>query len=62
MTTNREKSEFRGYLRNCTNNQVQGVYDKEKAGRLVYARLAVEGGTPYYYRKVSLLWLVLSRS
>lgn len=29
--TQQEKREFREYLRNCTNRQVQGVYDKEKA-------------------------------
>jgi len=37
--------EFCGYLRNCTDAQVRGVYEKEKhAGREVYATLAeVEG-------------------
>ena len=34
--------EFRGYLRTCTDAQVQGVYDKEaNAGRLAYAELAI---------------------
>jgi hypothetical protein len=33
--------EFSGYLRNCTDRQVQGVYDKEKAAdREEYAELA----------------------
>jgi hypothetical protein len=41
MTTNDWK-EFRSYLKNCTDSQVQGVYDKEKqAGRDDYAELAV---------------------
>ena len=26
-----EREEFKGYLNNCTDRQVQGVYDKEKA-------------------------------
>jgi hypothetical protein len=40
--TQREKDGFAGYLRNCTDRQVQGVYDKEKgAGRRAYANLAV---------------------
>jgi hypothetical protein len=33
--------EFCGYLRNCTDAQVRGVYDKEKkAGREEYVALA----------------------
>ena len=37
-----EMKDFRGYLKNCTDRQVQGVYDKEKAaGREDYAELAV---------------------
>jgi hypothetical protein len=40
--TEQEQDEFRGYLENCTNNQVQGVYDKEKAaGRREEMALAV---------------------
>lgn len=32
--------EFRGYLKNCTNNQVQGCYDREKhAGRGAFVEL-----------------------
>lgn len=39
--TKREESEFRGYLRHCTDNQVRGVYEKEKiANRTDYMRLA----------------------
>jgi hypothetical protein len=39
--TAQDMREFRGYLKNCTDNQVQGVYDKEKAaGRDDYAELA----------------------
>lgn len=39
--TNRDRAEFQGYLRNCTDNQVWGVYEKEaKAGRRAYAQLA----------------------
>lgn len=38
--------EFSGYLHNCSDQQVQGVYDKEKAaGRLAYAELAVREAT-----------------
>jgi hypothetical protein len=34
--------DFRGYLKQCTDAQVQGVYDKEHAaGREDYAELAV---------------------
>lgn len=33
--------EFRAYLKQCTNNQVRGVYEKEHgAGREDYAELA----------------------
>lgn len=42
MTT-QERQNFKAYLRNCTNNQVQGVYDKEKAaGREEEMELAVD--------------------
>lgn len=35
--------EFNGYLRNCTDDQVRGVYEKERAaGRDAYAALARE--------------------
>jgi hypothetical protein len=41
--TERDKSEFRAYLRACTDRQVHGVYDKEKAAhRRAYTQLAVE--------------------
>jgi hypothetical protein len=37
-----EIEEFCGYLRNCSDRQVQGVYDKEKAAfRQAYAQLAI---------------------
>lgn len=40
--TAKEVEDFCAYLRNCTDAQVQGVYDKEdKAGRRVYANLAM---------------------
>lgn len=40
--TKRERDDFAGYLQNCTDRQVQGVYDKEKgAGRRAFANLAV---------------------
>lgn len=40
--TRKDKTEFEGYLRNCTDKQVQGVYDREKeARRMDYAALAV---------------------
>jgi hypothetical protein len=43
--TEQDKTEFRGYLRNCTDEQVRGVYQKERdAGRRTYAQLAVEEG------------------
>lgn len=33
--------DFNGYLRNCSDNQVRGVYEKERdAGRDAYAELA----------------------
>ena len=39
--TSKDRIEFRLYLRQCTDRQVQGVYDKEKeAGRNEYAELA----------------------
>ena len=38
----KDMREFRAYLRNCSDAQVQGVYDKEaSAGRFDYAELAV---------------------
>lgn len=38
----KERENFRQYLRNCTDRQVQGVYDKEKAaGREEEMDLAV---------------------
>jgi len=38
----KDMREFRDYLKNCTDAQVQGVYDKERAaGRDDYAELAV---------------------
>lgn len=37
----KDKVEFRAYLEQCTDRQVQGVYDKERdAGRKAYAKLA----------------------
>lgn len=37
----RDRSEFQSYLRDCTDRQVIGVYEKEKAaGRKDYAALA----------------------
>lgn len=42
MPSARDIREFRGFLRNATDRQVQGIYDKEKsAGRDDYAELAV---------------------
>lgn len=36
-----DMKDFNGYLRNCTDSQVRGVYEKEKAaGREDYAELA----------------------
>lgn len=41
--TSQERKNFKEYLRNCTNAQVQGVYDKEKAaGREEEMELAIE--------------------
>ena len=41
--TQRDKQEFRAYLRACTNAQVQGVYAKEHdAGREPYVELALD--------------------
>jgi hypothetical protein len=43
MLSARDTREFRGFLRNATDRQVQGIYDKEKrAGRDDYAELAIE--------------------
>jgi hypothetical protein len=43
--TNRDEEEFRGYLRNCTDAQVQGVWEKEvRANRKAYAELAKDEG------------------
>jgi hypothetical protein len=43
--TNKDKMEFRLYLRACTDEQVQGVYEKEhRAGRDDYAELAKDEG------------------
>ena len=42
MLSARDIREFRGFLRNATDRQVQGIYDKEqRAGRDDYAELAV---------------------
>lgn len=39
--TKQDRQEFAAYLRNCTDAQVQGVWDKEhQAGRLNYRALA----------------------
>lgn len=39
--TNKDRTEFNGYLRNCTDNQVFGVLEKEQAAnRDDYAALA----------------------
>lgn len=44
--SNKDKSEFIAYLRACTDRQVQGVYDKERAaGRKAYAQLAADEAT-----------------
>lgn len=41
--TPRDRKEFKGYLHNCTDSQVQGVYDKEMAAdRDEYAELAID--------------------
>ncbi len=40
---NSDRSEFKAYLRACTDNQVRGVYEKEKrAGRRGHMRLAMD--------------------
>lgn len=39
--TAQDRKEFKSYLRSCTDKQVQGVYDKERAaGRSTYAEMA----------------------
>lgn len=39
--TAKDRREFKEYLRNCTDNQVYGVLEKERAaGRHEYAELA----------------------
>lgn len=39
--TEKDRKEFKEYLRNCTDRQVYGVLEKEKsAGRQDYAELA----------------------
>ena len=41
--TKADKEDFQLYLRNCTDAQVWGVYEKERAARRVgYMRLAEE--------------------
>jgi hypothetical protein len=41
--TAREANDFRGYLRNCTNDQVMAVLDKEReAGRPEWVLAAME--------------------
>lgn len=41
--TRKDKIEFRLYLRQCTDQQVRGVYEKERsAGRRAYADLAAD--------------------
>lgn len=38
-----DKADFNGYLRNCTDSQVRGVYEKERAAnRRGFAQLAEE--------------------
>ena len=38
-----EREDFAAYLRNCTDRQVIGVYEKEsQANRRVYANLAIQ--------------------
>lgn len=38
--TQRDRDDFAGYLRNCTDRQVRGCYEKEKAARRTgYVRL-----------------------
>jgi hypothetical protein len=39
--TSKDRSEFKQYLRNCTDNQVRGVLEKEQAAdREAYVELA----------------------
>lgn len=41
--TAKDIREFTAYLRNCTDDQVRGVYEKEeKAGREAFAQLAFD--------------------
>lgn len=41
-TTESDKDDFRGYLRNCSDAQVKGVWEKEtQANRRTYAALAI---------------------
>lgn len=41
VMTKRDRDEFTQYLRQCTDNQVRGVYEKEQAAnRTDYAMLA----------------------
>jgi hypothetical protein len=41
MISAQDIREFNGYLANCTDDQVRGVYEKERdAGREEYAELA----------------------
>lgn len=43
--TQKDKTEFKAYLRNCSDEQVQGVYEKERdARRRDYAELAKDEG------------------
>lgn len=43
--THKDKDEFRAYLRQCTDAQVQGVWEKEhRAKRHDYAELAKDEG------------------
>lgn len=41
--TKQDREQFKAYLRNCTDVQVQGVYDKERrlGGHSAYVRLAL---------------------
>lgn len=53
MMTADDIREFSGYLRNCTDAQVRGVYEKEKkAGRDVYVAL-----TEIEAERRGLFWL-----
>jgi len=39
----KDREDFAGYCRNCTDAQVRGVYEKEKkANRKVYAQIAAD--------------------